>query len=50
MCERDKFTTFRTVLSGLRAISGTPESSMSENKLRNKLAELWERKEKERGR
>ena len=46
MCGRDKFTTFCTVLSGSRAISGTPESSMSENKLRNRLAELEERKEK----
>ena len=44
MCRRDKFTTFWTVLSGSRAISGTPELSMSENKLRNRLAELEKRK------
>ena len=39
--EGEKVTpTFCTVLSGSRAISGTPESSMSENKLRNRLADL----------
>ena len=44
MCGRDKFTTFCTLLSGSRVISGTPESSMSENKLRNRFAEQEERK------
>ena len=33
--------TFWTVLSGSKAMSGTPESNMSEKRFRNKLAELF---------
>ena len=39
-------STFLTVLSGSSAISGTFASTISENRFRIKLADLWNRKQR----